>query len=48
MVLLLKEYSLLKVEPHHTALVARQMGKVCVCGAHGMTIDYGKKTLSNG
>ena len=30
----------------HAALVARQMGKVCVCGAHGMTIDYGKKTLS--
>ena len=30
----------------HAALVARQMGKVCVCGAHGMTIDYSKKTLS--
>ena len=30
----------------HAALVARQMGKVCVCGAHGMTIDYKKKTLS--
>ncbi|NLT71058.1 MAG: pyruvate, phosphate dikinase, partial [Verrucomicrobiaceae bacterium] len=30
----------------HAALVARQMGKICVCGAHGMTIDYGKKTLS--
>ncbi|MCH2061347.1 MAG: pyruvate, phosphate dikinase [Verrucomicrobiales bacterium] len=30
----------------HAALVARQMGKVCVCGAHGMSIDYGKKTLS--
>jgi pyruvate,orthophosphate dikinase len=30
----------------HAALVARQMGKVCVCGAHGMAIDYGKKTLS--
>ena len=29
----------------HAALVARQMGKVCVCGAHGMTIDYSKKTL---
>ena len=30
----------------HAALVARQMGKVCVCGAHGMAIDYSKKTLS--
>jgi pyruvate,orthophosphate dikinase len=30
----------------HAALVARQMGKVCVCGAHGMEIDYSKKTLS--
>ncbi len=30
----------------HAALVARQMGKVCVCGAHGMTIDYKKKTVS--
>jgi len=30
----------------HAALVARQMGKVCVCGAHGMDIDYSKKTLS--
>ncbi len=30
----------------HAALVARQMGKICVCGAHGMTIDYGKKRLS--
>ena len=30
----------------HAALVARQMGKVCVCGAHGMKIDYSKKTLS--
>ncbi len=29
----------------HAALVARQMGKICVCGAHGMAIDYGKKTL---
>ena len=29
----------------HAALVARQMGKICVCGAHGMSIDYGKKTL---
>jgi len=30
----------------HAALVARQMGKVCVCGAHGMKIDYSKKTLT--
>lgn len=30
----------------HAALVARQMGKVCVCGAHGMSIDYNKKTLT--
>ena len=30
----------------HAALVARQMGKICVCGAHNMGIDYVKKTLS--
>lgn len=30
----------------HAALVARQMGKVCVCGAHDMAIDYVKRTLS--
>ena len=30
----------------HAALVARQMGKICVCGAHDMTVDYNKKTLS--
>jgi pyruvate,orthophosphate dikinase len=30
----------------HAALVARQMGKVCVCGAAGIQIDYGKRTLS--
>jgi len=30
----------------HAALVARQMGKICVCGAHGMKIDYVKKTLT--
>ena len=30
----------------HAALVARQMGKVCVCGAHNMTIDYAKKTIT--
>ncbi len=27
----------------HAALVARQMGKVCVCGASNLVIDYGKK-----
>ncbi len=32
----------------HAALVARQMGKVCVCGAHGVVIDYTKGTLSAG
>ena len=32
----------------HAALVARQMGKVCVCGAHDMDIDYNKKTLCGG
>jgi pyruvate,orthophosphate dikinase len=30
----------------HAALVARQMGKVCVCGAAGIHIDYEKRTLS--
>src|SRR6476619_7135996 len=30
----------------HAALVARQMGKVCVCGATGIQIDYQKSTLS--
>ena len=29
----------------HAALVARQMGKVCVCGAAGVEIDYAKKTV---
>jgi pyruvate,orthophosphate dikinase len=29
----------------HAALVARQMGKVCVCGAAALEIDYGKRTL---
>lgn len=32
----------------HAALVARQMGKVCVCGANDVVIDYGKKTLTVG
>ncbi len=30
----------------HAALVARQMGKVCVCGASEIRIDYQKRTLS--
>jgi pyruvate, orthophosphate dikinase len=30
----------------HAALVARQMGKVCVCGAAGIQIDYQRRTLS--
>ena len=30
----------------HAALVARQMGKVCVAGAGEIVIDYGKGTLS--
>jgi pyruvate,orthophosphate dikinase len=30
----------------HAALVARQMGKVCVCGAAAIHIDYEKRTLS--
>ena len=29
----------------HAALVARQMGKVCVCGASALHVDYGKKVL---
>ncbi len=32
----------------HAALVARQMGKVCVCGAASLDIDYQKKTVSVG
>ncbi|HEX7515933.1 MAG TPA: pyruvate, phosphate dikinase [Chthoniobacterales bacterium] len=32
----------------HAALVARQMGKVCVCGASGIEIDYSKRTLKAG
>jgi pyruvate,orthophosphate dikinase len=32
----------------HAALVARQMGKVCVCGAAGLEIDYSKRTLKAG
>jgi len=30
----------------HAALVARQMGKVCVCGAAALHVDYDKKTVS--
>ena len=30
----------------HAALVARQMGKVCVCGAAALIIDYKAKTLN--
>ncbi|MEW6303087.1 MAG: pyruvate, phosphate dikinase [Verrucomicrobiota bacterium] len=32
----------------HAALVARQMGKVCVCGAAALHVDYEKKTLTVG
>ena len=32
----------------HAALVARQMGKVCVCGAAALNIDYHAKTLTVG
>src|SRR5712671_5990526 len=30
----------------HAALVARQMGKVCVCGASMLQIDYAAKTMT--
>src|SRR6266699_3228730 len=30
----------------HAALVARQMGKVCVCGASALHINYATKTLT--
>jgi pyruvate,orthophosphate dikinase len=30
----------------HAALVARQMGKVCVCGASALQIDYSAKTMT--
>jgi pyruvate,orthophosphate dikinase len=32
----------------HAALVARQMGKVCVCGAAALHIDYDARTLTVG
>jgi pyruvate, orthophosphate dikinase len=30
----------------HAALVARQMGKVCICGASALQIDYDSKTVT--
>ena len=30
----------------HAALVARQMGKVCVCGASDLRVDYANKTVT--
>src|SRR6187401_3506813 len=30
----------------HAALVARQMGKVCICGASALQIDYAKKIVT--
>ncbi len=30
----------------HAALVARQMGKVCVCGASAVDVDYSKRTVT--
>ncbi|MDB6053641.1 MAG: ppdK [Verrucomicrobiales bacterium] len=32
----------------HAALVARQMGKVCVCGAAALNVDYHHRTLTVG
>lgn len=32
----------------HAALVARQMGKVCVCGASAVVVDYERKTVKAG
>src|SRR6188768_1069333 len=32
----------------HAALVARQMGKVCICGARALQIDYKAKTVKAG
>ena len=32
----------------HAALVARQMGKVCVCGASGVHVDYDKQVVTIG
>src|SRR5208283_3057964 len=30
----------------HAALVARQMGKVCICGASALQVDYAARTLN--
>ncbi|MDA1371418.1 MAG: pyruvate, phosphate dikinase [Proteobacteria bacterium] len=32
----------------HAALVARQLGKVCICGASNISINYEKRTLTAG
>lgn len=32
----------------HAALVARQMGKVCICGASALRINYNSKTITVG
>ncbi len=32
----------------HAALVARQMGKVCVCGADEVIVDYNNRTVTVG
>ncbi len=32
----------------HAALVARQMGKVCICGASALQIDYSKRSMNVG
>ena len=32
----------------HAALVARQMGKICICGAAGVQINYAKRTMKIG
>src|SRR4051794_9205822 len=32
----------------HAALVARQMGKVCICGASALKIDYSRKIVAVG
>ena len=32
----------------HAALVARQMGKVCVCGVEEMEVDYASRTITLG
>ncbi len=32
----------------HAALVARQMGKVCICGASAIDVDYAARTITTG